>query len=141
VTRRLKIFTKESEDFQEKILHRSGLGFKTYFPAGISILLLYFILRNFRAIFSIVIAMHDFPPVCNMDAARIEADYVMGTCLEELCAKTGITFKDIDILIVNCSLFNPTPSLAAMVQHNASANPHIDCLSPYRLAHQQVQDA
>ena len=27
----------------------------------------------------------------------------------------GLTPKDIDILVVNCSLFNPTPSLSAMI--------------------------
>lgn len=32
VTRRSKFFSKENEDFQEKILSRSGLGNKTYFP-------------------------------------------------------------------------------------------------------------
>ncbi|GMP56240.1 hypothetical protein CsSME_00020798 [Camellia sinensis var. sinensis] len=30
-------------------------------------------------------------------------------------AKTGVKAKDIGIVIVNCSLFNPTPSLSAMV--------------------------
>ena len=27
----------------------------------------------------------------------------------------GLTAKDINILVVNCSLFNPTPSLSAMI--------------------------
>ena len=31
-SRDIKVFTKENEDFQEKILSRSGLGNKTYFP-------------------------------------------------------------------------------------------------------------
>ena len=30
-------------------------------------------------------------------------------------AYAGLTAKDIDILVVNCSLFNPTPSLSAMI--------------------------
>ncbi|KAL6966817.1 3-ketoacyl-CoA synthase 20 [Sarracenia purpurea var. burkii] len=34
---------------------------------------------------------------------------------DDLFAKTGVKAKDIGILIVNCSLFNPTPSLSAMV--------------------------
>ncbi|KAG0491770.1 hypothetical protein HPP92_005168 [Vanilla planifolia] len=35
--------------------------------------------------------------------------------IDELFAKTNIKPKDVGILIVNCSLFNPTPSLSAMV--------------------------
>ncbi|KAH7372858.1 hypothetical protein KP509_17G025200 [Ceratopteris richardii] len=35
--------------------------------------------------------------------------------LDSLIEKTGINVKDIGILVVNCSLFNPSPSLAAMI--------------------------
>ena len=52
----------------------------------------------------------------SMEAARMEAEYVMGTCLEELFQKTNTKPTDVDFLIVNCSLFNPTPSLSAMVR-------------------------
>lgn len=31
------------------------------------------------------------------------------------CFVAGLKARDIDILVVNCSLFNPTPSLSAMV--------------------------
>merc|ERR1712217_62011 len=37
--------------------------------------------------------------------------------VERVLKKTGIAPKDIDFLIVNCSLFSPTPSLCAMIAH------------------------
>ena len=55
------------------------------------------------------------PPVLNMKTAREEANYVLTRCVADLLARTGMKPKDIDILIVNCSLFNPTPSMSAMV--------------------------
>jgi 3-ketoacyl-CoA synthase len=50
-----------------------------------------------------------------MDRAREEAMTVMSGCLDELFQRTGLKPTDVDMLIVNCSLFNPTPSLTAMV--------------------------
>ncbi|KAL1349424.1 hypothetical protein HN51_025928 [Arachis hypogaea] len=80
-------------EFQRKILQRSGLGEETYFPE----------------------AMHAIPPNPSMAAARQEAQQVMFGALDNLFANTGIKPKQIGILIVNCSLFNPTPSLSAMI--------------------------
>jgi 3-ketoacyl-CoA synthase len=40
---------------------------------------------------------------------------VMFGALDALFAKTGVRPKDVGVLVVNCSLFNPTPSLSAMV--------------------------
>ncbi|CAI9783620.1 unnamed protein product [Fraxinus pennsylvanica] len=51
----------------------------------------------------------------NRDLVRKEAEAVMFGAIDELLAKTSLKPKDIGILIVNCSLFNPTPSLSAMV--------------------------
>lgn len=56
-----------------------------------------------------------YPPDLSMQAARAEADYILGNCLDQLFASTGIKPRDVDILVVNCSLFCPTPSLAAMI--------------------------
>jgi len=92
-TREVGWFTEESIEFQEKLLYRTGLGNETYFPPGI----------------------HKFPPDLTMDSARQEAEMVLSGCMDNLLQKTGLKPKDIDILIVNCSLFNPTPSLSAMV--------------------------
>ncbi|TKY74695.1 3-ketoacyl-CoA synthase 11 [Spatholobus suberectus] len=50
-----------------------------------------------------------------MAEARKEAEVVMFGAVDELFEKTRVKPKDIGILIVNCSLFNPTTSLSAMV--------------------------
>ena len=86
-------FSEENLSFQKKILERSGLGQKTYLPPAILSL----------------------PPRPCMAAAREEAEQVMFGAIDQLLAKTGVKAKDIGILVVNCSLFNPTPSLSAMI--------------------------
>lgn len=57
----------------------------------------------------------DFSQEATMENARKESEVVMFTLVEDLLKKTGLTPKDVDILIVNCSLFNPTPSMTAMI--------------------------
>lgn len=92
-TRDSGYFDEGSVEFQRLIMERSGLGESTYLPP----------------------AMHTVPPNPNMKAAREEAEAVMFGCLDELFEKTGVKPKDIGVLVVNCSLFNPTPSLSAMI--------------------------
>ncbi|KAJ0257387.1 3-ketoacyl-CoA synthase 4 [Hirschfeldia incana] len=86
-------FEDSALEFQRKILERSGLGDDTYVPE----------------------AMHHVPPRISMAAAREEAEQVMFGALDNLFANTSVNPKDIGILVVNCSLFNPTPSLSAMI--------------------------
>ena len=83
----------KSVEFQMRILERSGLGEETCLPP----------------------AIHYIPPNPTMEAARGEAELVIFSAMASLFEKTGLNPKDIDILIVNCSLFSPTPSLSAMV--------------------------
>ncbi|KAJ7298069.1 hypothetical protein O6H91_Y018500 [Diphasiastrum complanatum] len=86
-------FNEKSTDFQTKILERSGLGELTVLPES----------------------MHYLPPRPNLAAARREGEMVIFAALDELLEKTGVRPKDIDILITNCSMFNPTPSTSAMI--------------------------
>uniref|UniRef100_A0ACD5TDD0 Uncharacterized protein n=1 Tax=Avena sativa TaxID=4498 RepID=A0ACD5TDD0_AVESA len=92
-TERLGTFTDDNVAFQRRIVERSGLGEDTYLPE----------------------AVLNLPPNPSMANARREAEMVMFGALDQLFAKTGVKPKDIGILVVNCSLFNPTPSLSAMV--------------------------
>lgn len=91
--RLLSQFDHKSVDFQMRILERSGLGEETCFPP----------------------ALHYIPPQVTMEASREEARVVIFSAIDQLLAKTGVKAKDIDILVVNCSLFSPTPSLSAMI--------------------------
>ncbi|CAK8572139.1 unnamed protein product [Lathyrus sativus] len=86
-------FSDENLAFQKKILERSGLGQKTSLPP----------------------ALLTVPPNPSMAEARKEAEEVMFGAIDQLLEKTGVKAKDIGILVVNCSLFNPTPSLSAMI--------------------------
>ncbi|URE02892.1 3-ketoacyl-CoA synthase [Musa troglodytarum] len=88
------VFTEESLGFQTKITMRSGLGDETYLPPGVQAR----------------------PPRLCMAEARLEAEAVMFGCLDALFEAMGVDpRRDVRILIVNCSLFNPTPSLASMI--------------------------
>ncbi|WOL20085.1 3-ketoacyl-CoA synthase 6 [Canna indica] len=91
--RLMPFFDEKSVRFQVRILERSGLGEETCLPP----------------------ANHYIPPNSSMEAARAEAELVIFSAIDELIAKTGIKPKDVDILVVNCSLFSPTPSLSAMI--------------------------
>ncbi|CAD7695581.1 unnamed protein product [Ostreobium quekettii] len=86
-------FTKDSLEFQSRLIARSGLGDETYLPPG----------------------LHTTPLDITMDTARQEAEMVMFGAVGDVLERTGIKPRDVGILIVNCSLFNPTPSLSAMI--------------------------
>lgn len=93
LARRSGKFDEPTLEFQRKILDSSGLGDETYVP---------------RTIFT-------SEDCATMKVGREEAAQVMFGALDELFAKTRIRPKDVGILVVNCSIFNPTPSLSAML--------------------------
>jgi len=96
---RQKCFTDTSLDFMRRILERSGTGQATAWPPGIVQCLEN---PNVKADRSIA-------------ASRKEAETVIFDIVEQALAKANVKPREIDILIINCSLFSPTPSLCAMV--------------------------
>lgn len=86
-------FDESSLEFQKRILESSGIGNETYVPKSIM----------------------SSENTATMKEGRAEASTVMFGALDELFEKTKIRPKDVGILVVNCSIFNPTPSLSAMI--------------------------
>ncbi|KAL8536997.1 hypothetical protein ACS0TY_012253 [Phlomoides rotata] len=86
-------FTEDSIEFQKRILNSSGIGDETYIPKSIG----------------------SPENTATMKEGRAEASTVIFGALDELFEKSRIRPKDVGILVVNCSLFNPTPSLSAMI--------------------------
>ncbi|CAL1390075.1 unnamed protein product [Linum trigynum] len=93
LARRTGKFDEASLEFQKRILHSSGIGDETYIPKA-------------------VMAQEN---CATMKEGRAEASMVMFGALDELFEKTRIRPKDVGVLVVNCSIFNPTPSLSAMI--------------------------
>lgn len=87
------VFTDEASEFQQKIITRSGLGDETYLPP---------------------VLKHNEND-CSMEKTRWEFEQVVYPAIEELLAKSGVKPHQIGVLVVNVSLFNPTPSTAAMI--------------------------
>lgn len=86
------ILDDKGAEFTKKVLERSGLGDRTY-----------------------ACDLSSFPPKRPLDTARKEAAMVIFGAIDELLAKTRVNPRDIGIVIVNISLFNPTPSLCSMI--------------------------
>ncbi|XP_077238642.1 3-ketoacyl-CoA synthase 10-like [Tasmannia lanceolata] len=86
-------FDEAAIEFQHRVLKNSGIGDESYLPRSV------------------------FLPVnkITLKESREEAATVMFNAIDDLLATTGVRPKDIGILIVNCGIFNPTPSLSAMV--------------------------
>ncbi|GAB2287306.1 hypothetical protein Dimus_021687 [Dionaea muscipula] len=80
-------------DFQKKVIKRSGIGNETCLPLG----------------------LHLIPPDHSFNATMEEARCVLFSIVQTLLTKHTIDAKSIDILITNCSINCPTPSLAAMI--------------------------
>ncbi|RZC90182.1 hypothetical protein C5167_044812 [Papaver somniferum] len=80
-------------NFMGKILEVSGLGNETYAPQS----------------------LHEIPQDFSMASARDETEQVIFGALDNLFSKTFVKPKGIGVLVVKCSLFNPIPSLSAVI--------------------------
>ncbi|OMP01546.1 hypothetical protein COLO4_11790 [Corchorus olitorius] len=89
------IFDRESIDFQVRVLERAGVGNESCVPP----------------------AAFEIPCNTSMREGRLEVEEVLFTAVKDLLTKHKINPKSIDILISNCSLFNPIPSITTMVMN------------------------
>ncbi|KAK4416143.1 3-ketoacyl-CoA synthase 20 [Sesamum alatum] len=62
-----------------------------------------------------VYGLKDFPPKSAFDCGRGEAETVITGAVDDLLARTGVNPRNIGVVIVNISTFNPVPSLSAMI--------------------------
>ncbi|CAO2823106.1 unnamed protein product [Amaranthus hypochondriacus] len=89
-------YSKENVEFQRKLFERSGVGDETHVPS----------------------CMLEVPPKRSLYEARKEIEYLLFGAIDKLFAKKlEVGIKEIGIVIVNCSMFNPLPSLCDMVIH------------------------
>lgn len=85
--------SKGNIEFQHKILQHSGFGEHTALPPS----------------------FHFLPSRKGIEYSRAESETVFFSVADELFAKTSVKPLDIGILILNCCLFYPSPSLSSMI--------------------------
>ena len=90
-------FTEDSLAFQRRMLEQSGVGNATAWPPGI------------------LKCLQGHKADRSAEAARKESETVIYDCVRNVLKKTKIDPRTIDVLVVNCSLFSPTPSLCSMI--------------------------
>ncbi|CAN4085248.1 unnamed protein product [Withania somnifera] len=88
-----KFLDNKSITFMTKVLSQSGQSEETYLPP----------------------ALHYIPPKSDYQEVMSEVHMVLFPVFEDLLVKTKLTPHDVDVLIVNCSGFCPSPSLSSIV--------------------------
>ncbi|KAL4025238.1 hypothetical protein IC575_013618 [Cucumis melo] len=89
----MDIFDGESISFMARTLMSSGQSEQTCLPP----------------------ALHFIPPKTHLQESINEVHIVLFPVMDDLLTKTHLSPSDIDILIVNCSGFCPSPSLSSIV--------------------------
>ena len=85
-------YNQASIDFMDKVLDISGLGEQTFLPDAV---------RDGR----------DKPVEVTMAGARAETEMVLFSSIDHILRRNKLKPTDVDVLIVNCTSFNPVPSL------------------------------
>ncbi|KIZ00887.1 3-ketoacyl-CoA synthase 17 [Monoraphidium neglectum] len=93
------VFAPEDIEFQHKVIHRSGLGDETCVTPAI------------------------VQRITGMSVAREEFEQICFSAVQDLLSKTGVDPKRIRFVVTNSSLFNPTPSLSAMIMNKFKMGP------------------
>ncbi|KAI5061756.1 hypothetical protein GOP47_0024261 [Adiantum capillus-veneris] len=88
-------YEQKSLDFQRKIVDRSGISELSSLPPAFTYL----------------------PPRLNLPNARYECESVIFGAIDELFSSVDVRLQQIGVLVTNCSVFNPTPSMSSMVIH------------------------
>ncbi|XP_044435951.1 3-ketoacyl-CoA synthase 5 [Triticum aestivum] len=94
-TKHTPTMSERSVRFMSRLLARSGLGEETRLPEA----------HHF-------IPTHEY---CTLENARTEFELVVFSAIDDLLVKTGVTADAIGVLVLNCSLFCPTPSLVDII--------------------------
>uniref|UniRef100_A0ACD6APB4 Uncharacterized protein n=1 Tax=Avena sativa TaxID=4498 RepID=A0ACD6APB4_AVESA len=102
---RTPILNKQSISFLTRLLQHSGLGEETYLPLAYKYL-----------------EPHKY---CTLEASREEAELVIFSAIENVFARSSIIPQGVDILVVNCSIFSPTPSLPDIIINKYNMNSKI----------------
>ncbi|XP_066308958.1 3-ketoacyl-CoA synthase 6-like [Miscanthus floridulus] len=97
----------ESVSFSIRLLERSGIGEETCLPNS----------------------YHYMPPDRSLEAAREETQDVIFSAVDEVFARTSVRPEEIDVLIVNCSIFTPTPVFVDMVVNRYKLRPDVQSLN------------
>jgi len=97
IMKKQKCYEEDSINFMKKILAKSATGQSTAWPPGI------------------VQVLEGKPTERSTEASRQEAETVIFDVVEKALKKANVKAHEIDVLVINCSLFSPTPSLCAMV--------------------------
>jgi 3-ketoacyl-CoA synthase len=100
IMRAQQCFSDDSMTFLAKILAQSGTGQTTAWPPSI-----------------VQCLLDGKPQDTSVESARAESKRVICDVIRDLLQRTGTQPQEVDILIVNCSLFSPTPSLCALAAH------------------------